>query len=475
MKTNMRTNMRTNTKTRTNARTRTKHGGKVLASGGFGCVFTPALKCEGAAHREKGKVSKLMTEKHAISEYKEINAFKSKLDTIKNYEDYYLLYDATLCKPAELTAGDLTAFAKKCTALPKKDITKSNINDNRDKLLMLNMPNGGVPVDDFLYTRGTIEKMSRVHASLVNLLKNGIVPMNKKNIYHCDIKDSNILVQETDSGLKTRLIDWGLSTEYVPFKDAPFPSTWRNRPLQFNVPFSVIIFSDDFIEKYTAFIKDGGTPDEAQLKPFVEGFIVSWMKERGGGHYKFINEIMYMLFSDSIKDVSVRDMPHVIETQITMPHIVDYIVNVLVHFTVFRKDGTLNLREYLDNVFVEIVDIYGFISAYYPMLEILHTNNSSLSEAEHDIFKQLKFMFIEYLYKPRHEPIEIRALLDDLKILGDTITISAAGRKHTSPRSDTASGIKTRKRRLLRKNGSISFKQRPKYRRFKNPVFLSPK
>ena len=473
MKTNM--NLRTNTKTRTDARTKTKQGGKVLASGGFGCVFTPALKCEGAAHREKGKVSKLMTERHAISEYKEINAFKSKLDTIKNYEDYYLLYDATLCKPAQLTAGDLTAFAKKCTALPKKNITKRNINDNRDKLLMLNMPNGGVPVDDFLYTRGTIEKMSRINTSLVNLLKNGIVPMNKKHIYHCDIKDSNILVQETDSDLKTRLIDWGLSTEYVPFKDAPFPSTWRNRPLQFNVPFSVIIFSDDFIEKYTAFIKDGGTPDEEQLKPFVEGFIVSWMKERGGGHYKFINEIMYMLFSDGIKDVSVRDMPHVIETQITMPYIVDYIVNVLVHFTVFREDGTLNLREYLDNVFIEIVDIYGFISAYYPMLEILHTNNSSLSEAEHDIFKQLKFIFIEYLYKPRHEPIEMRALLDDLKILGDRIAMSATGRKRVSPRSDTASGLKTRKRRLLRKNGAMSFKQRPKYRRFKNPVFLSPK
>jgi hypothetical protein len=473
MKTNM--NLRTNTKTRTNARTKTKQGGKVLASGGFGCVFTPALKCEGAAHREKGKVSKLMTERHAISEYKEINVFKSKLDTIKNYEDYYLLYDATLCKPAQLTGGDLTAFAKKCTALPKKNITKRNINDNRDKLLMLNMPNGGVPVDDFLYTRGTIEKMSRINTSLVNLLKNGIVPMNKKHIYHCDIKDSNILVQETDSDLKTRLIDWGLSTEYVPFKDAPFPSTWRNRPLQFNVPFSVIIFSDDFIEKYTAFIKDGGTPDEEQLKPFVEGFIVSWMKERGGGHYKFINEIMYMLFSDGIKDVSVRDMPHVIETQITMPYIVDYIVNVLVHFTVFRKDGTLNLREYLDNVFIEIVDIYGFISAYYPMLEILHTNNSSLSEAEHDIFKQLKFIFIEYLYKPRHEPIEMRALLDDLKILGDRIAMSATDRKRVSPRSDTASGLKTRKRRLLRKNGAMSFKQRPKYRRFKNPVFLSPK
>jgi hypothetical protein len=36
-------------------------GGKVIASGGYGCVFSPALKCEGTTKREKGKISKLMT------------------------------------------------------------------------------------------------------------------------------------------------------------------------------------------------------------------------------------------------------------------------------------------------------------------------------------------------------------------------------------------------------------------------------
>jgi hypothetical protein len=28
-------------------------GGKVIASGGFGCVFTPALKCQGIKKREQ--------------------------------------------------------------------------------------------------------------------------------------------------------------------------------------------------------------------------------------------------------------------------------------------------------------------------------------------------------------------------------------------------------------------------------------
>ena len=66
-------------------------GGKVIASGGFGCVFNPALRCKGTTKREKGKITKLMTKKNAMKEYEEINGIKKKLDDIKNYQDYLQL------------------------------------------------------------------------------------------------------------------------------------------------------------------------------------------------------------------------------------------------------------------------------------------------------------------------------------------------------------------------------------------------
>jgi hypothetical protein len=69
-------------------------------------------------------------------------------------------------------------------------------------------------------------------------------------------------------------------------------------------------------------------------------------------------------------------------------------------------------------------------------------------------------------------------LYADLKLLGDLIDICLKNVKYmslVSSDSDVGSGVKTRKRRLLRKSGAMSFKQRPKYRRFKNPIFLSPK
>ena len=146
-------------------------GGKVLASGGYGCVFTPALKCEGAKKRETGKISKLMTEKHATQEYEEINSIKEKLDSIKNYEDYFLLYDATLCRPSKLQPTDLAEFTSKCNALPKDNLTKANINSNLDKVMSLNLPNGGLPIDDYVYENGTFSKLYELHNSLTNLLK----------------------------------------------------------------------------------------------------------------------------------------------------------------------------------------------------------------------------------------------------------------------------------------------------------------
>ena len=314
-------------------------GGKVLASGGYGCVFEPALKCEGEKNRQKGKISKLMTDKHATQEYEEINSIKQKLDRIKNYRDYFMIYDATLCRPSKLQTSDLTEFTSKCTALPKNDITKANINSKLNEVMSLNLPNGGLPIDDYVYDNGSFSKLYNLHESLTKLLKKGIIPMNESHIYHNDIKDSNVLVDDSDGEFKTRLIDWGLSTEYVPFQDEPFPNVWRNRPFQFNVPFSVIIFSDDFVEKYTEFISEGGDyKSYDSLKPFVIDYITFWNKKRGAGHYKFINEIFYLLYSNSLTSVAEENKPKVIETEFAMSTIIDYITYILVKFTKFKKN-----------------------------------------------------------------------------------------------------------------------------------------
>jgi serine/threonine protein kinase len=463
-----------------------KIGGKVIASGGFGCVFRPALKCVGETTRANNKISKLMSVKHAEEEFEEINSIKKKLNKLHNFENYFLLNDVTLCKPDKLSSSDLVDFTNKCSALPKDNITKQNINQNLDKLMSLNIPNGGLPVDDYLHNDGSFEKIYELHLSLVQLLKKGIAPMNKKYIYHCDIKDSNILVDDSSHQIKTRLIDWGLSTEYKPFENNQFPKSWRNRPLQFNVPFSVILFSDLFIDKYTKYLNDGGKTDYTHLKPFAFDYLKIWMKERGAGHYKYINEIMFTLFSDDFETVSFDDKPRVIETQVTMNYIINYIVEVLVYFTKFKDDGSLNLRDYLDNVFIQIVDIWGFLSVYFPIVELLSNNLSVLNKNELKLFEMLKYLFIEYMFNPRHKQINMNIFYSDLKYLGNLIqqNFNQHKIKTTLFNRTTTTSIKANKKfKKTKKNvknhvnskTKVSFLRKQKHKRFKNPFLISLK
>jgi len=456
-------------------------GGKALASGGYGCVFTPALKCDGSKKREINKISKLMTDRHATEEYEEIISIKEKVDSIKNYKDYFLLHDITLCRPSKLQKTDLKEFTEKCTALPKDDITKTNINSKLDKLMALNIPNGGLPIDDYIYENGSFDKLYILHDSMMKLLKKGILPMNEKDIFHNDIKDSNVLVDDTSREIKTRLIDWGLSTSYLPFNNEPFPKPWRNRPFQFNVPFSVIIFSDEFVEKYSKYIKEGGNYKEFEiLKPFVIDYVNYWNKKRGPGHYKFINEIFYLLYSNSLTSITENSKPLIIETEFTMPTIIDYITNILIKYTKFRSDGSLNLREYLDNVFIKNVDIWGFINCYYTFIEMLSNNYKSLTPIQKDLFEYLKRLYVNYLYISSDKPIDIKGLYDDLKEIKQIIyeivrsTRKIPYIKSITTRKDVASGLKYNKNITI-KNKNKLFKRTPKQRRFKKPFFLSIK
>jgi serine/threonine protein kinase len=240
----------------------------------------------------------------------------------------------------------------------------------------------------------------------MRLLKHGIIPMNKKHVYHCDVKDSNILVSGNESTLKTRLIDWGLSTLYIPYKNEPMPRVWVNRPFQYNVPFSVIIFSNAFVERYTAYIDNNGQPDDVSLHLFVSDYIIFWMQERGHGHYKLIDSIINILLDKKY----TRDK---VFSKNTRSIIIDYIVEILIHFTRFRADGTLNLREYLDKVFVNNVDVWGFVSTYLPLLENLHENYANLTPVLHDSFHIIRNLFL-FLYSPSMHSLNKDVIVKEL-------------------------------------------------------------
>jgi hypothetical protein len=181
-----------------------------------------------------------------------------------------------------------------------------------------------------------------------------------------------------------------------------------------------------------------------------------------------------MLYNHNFSSISEKNKPAYIEAEITMPLIIDYIVEVLVHYTKFKSDGTLNLREYLIKVFIKIIDIWGFINVYYPYLEIMSKNYFNLKANELKVFQKLEFIFNYYLYSPRSKPIDMNDLFDDLKNLGNLLYDLTDGKTTLTSSDNLAKGIKTRKLKKSKLSTSL-FKRIPLKKRFNNPLFLSLK
>ena len=427
-----------------------KTGGKARTSGGFGCLFKPALKCKNTLNYDKIKgngkseklVTKLMTTDHARDEYKQITEFKDILINIPNYQNYFLVNGFSICEPAELTKEDLEDFDDNCDALKKKKITAANINQNLDKILALNMPDGGLDVDDYVFDITDPKKIrtayTELNNSLVDLLVNGIEPMNQVNLYHCDVKGSNILVQnendkenlslipETNNTLITRLIDWGLSI-YKKDKssNAGIPDKLDRRPFQFNVPFSVILFNKKFQEKYDRFLKKHLKVDYYEIREFVINYIFYWNKERGPGHLKTINSIVkHLSYNEltAIENKKVKD--HIIEYEFTYYYIVEYLSKILFKYT---TNGKLNLLEYFNRIFLKNIDVWGLTMIYMVFLDHIHElffnkNKNNLTNVSHDEFNQkIKYIIIHFLFETPTEAIDINKLAAELQSLNNLI------------------------------------------------------
>ena len=386
-----------------------KTGGRVVASGGYGCIFRPALKCVGKL-RPKNQISKLMTIKHIGQEYGDIVKFKPILERIPNYRNYFFIDGVYNCKPDKLTSEDLVDYEKKCKALKKDGFNSKNINDSLDKVGLLNMPDGGIDVGDFIETIKKNAQFISLNNSLIDLLINGILPMNKNNIYHCDVKESNILVN-TINGFHTTLIDWGLSTKY---DMSNIPETLFERPFQYNLPFSIILFNDLFKKMYEDFLQTNYDPSYYATRAFVIDYIFVWNAKRGPGHIKYMIGLMESLFDNDIKNINIENRKEIIEMEFLYHYIIEYLTQILVKFT---KNKKFMEMEYFNNVFLKNVDVWGLVMSYYPIVNILHENFKQLDDLELKLFNKLKRIFVLYLFENSTSPIDITSLVKNLEEL----------------------------------------------------------
>jgi len=383
-------------------------GGKVLDSGGFGCVFKPALKCKNKS-RPLGKISKLMASGDTDDEFYEISKYEPILKKIPNYRNYFIIDDITICDPDKLTKEDLDNF-KKCTAFKKYDITPANINENLKYLAMLNEPDGGPKLDEYVKENFTnYSKLIAVNNSLIDLLQNGIIPMNKLKIFHFDIKGSNILVSANDGAMHTRLIDWGLSKQLINNKDIMLDEI-SHRPFQFNLPYSIIIFNKKFIDAYEQFLSAKPRPaTAAEIYTYAFNYLTELEKTDRGAHLRGV----------------LRDFKMIFTGQFGMNTIAKYVADILVKYT---KNNKLELHDYL-SIFLHNVDIWGFAMAYLAFTDIIN-KKTHLDQMDRQIVECIRKVFT-FLFQYNLTPISVPNLVNILRTMNSTFKPASLNERKT--------------------------------------------
>jgi hypothetical protein len=398
------------------------HGGRVFARGGYGCVFRPPLKCKNIQNTDQNQnvnnVTKLMMKKYAKREVSEFEKFKKILKNIPNYKNYFLINNITLCIPEELSKEDLKNFDKNCKTLEKNNYNESNINEKLDDLLGINMPYGGIEVSDYVdKTNFNIQKMKVINNKLIHLLKNGIIKMNEYNIYHGDIKETNVLVGKSNNDIRTRLIDWGMSVIYNGKKNIPI--LLSGRPIQYNVPFSSILLNNHFKQLCDDFLRENPNPSKSDIRSLIL-YVINNSKTP---QLKLINYIFKVLYKDEYdgllnknNDKNNNKSKYILEYNYTIEKIYNYLSKVLEKYI---KNGTFHQFEFFKEVYLKNVDIWGFFSIYLYFVEYISIKNTksditNLKKSQLKLIDKIKEGY-SLILNSANIPINIDALVTILK------------------------------------------------------------
>ena len=394
--------------------TRKKRGGKVFESGGYGCLFSPPLKCKNILNVNQPSgiyVTKLMKKKYAKREYDEILKFEKILKNIPNYDDYFLVKNFELCVPEKLTKEDLKNFNENCSALNNDEINEKNINDNIDHLEAIQMPFGGIDIFDYVNKINfNNSKMVELNQTLIDLLKNGIIKMNELHVYHGDIKDSNVLVSKKSNSIRARLIDWGLSKIYK--DEEKIPDEFANRPFQYNLPFSCILLSRFFRQTCDEFLKTTPNPSPVELKEFIYSYLKT--KRNFSKHLIHIHRTIQVLFKNEINH---KHSGESLEIKYAYEYISNYLFKILEKYI---KNGTFHVMEYFKQVYLKNLDVWGFVSIYTYFIDYI-TNKNRKYGIKHFKPHQLKMVnkvkdaYVLLLDSP-DKPVDINTLV---KILNE--------------------------------------------------------
>lgn len=345
-------------------------GGKLLDAGGYGCVFYPSINSEGYPSSRK-YVSKVLMKNDALTEYNSIQNILKVITNITDYKKYFILSDI-ICSPLVFKPEDLTGY-EKCRVLIGENITKENINQNLDKILVINVEYGGIELFEYMKKYILSKKIITMNKKLLQLLVHGIIPMNTLKLYHCDIKSNNILMSTFP-----KLIDWGISITDGKVK---FSSKFV-----FNIPFSSIFYNNGVnLTSYNDVVKFVKEKDDE----YMDGII--------GYVYKLI-----FYKNSHLPDFEIYKKAR------------ETINNIIIRY-LDKIRTTMSLEEYTP-IFLKNVDLWGFSVLYTEIIELLfpiYTTNVNIK----NIFQSVEDLMFNTLFVNPTQPIQVEEVVKKIKMI----------------------------------------------------------
>jgi len=178
-----------------------QRGGKFIAAGSYGGVFGGEggpLPCKGEEKTDHTIITKLLRKKDADNEFSQ----KKHLEKV-DPDQTFLLYP--LAEPCDIKPyHELTHEQQKWVDIyDEKSKGYPKINTHLDKYKLVKYKYGGVELgNDYVKTVPILKFLEKY----LDLMK-GVLKLHNNNMFHCDIKIANILIDPSDNTI--RLVDFG--------------------------------------------------------------------------------------------------------------------------------------------------------------------------------------------------------------------------------------------------------------------------
>jgi len=408
-------------------------GGAPFTRGGYGCLFKPAIQCEDS-ETPKNYVSKLLENKNAVREYEYISRIKQKLQNIPaDIKKYLLIDNIKLCQPKQFTEEDKQNIDKTCDHIisdikdttTHKPINSTTINNNLDKFKIINMPELGISMHEYIKkTKLSSLNIIKLNNIIIEYVSKIMPTINKHGVIHGDIKSANILFNLNNTELPT-VIDWGLSYT-IPSDKTKFPNALYKLSVQYQHPFSTFLFSKNIIEKYKKFLKNLHLENVKLSRDSLRIFVISNyfnFLQHHESHYKILLGIFITGYKgDMLRDISDKDsefIDNLISNNILMHYKIEYIIDVLLAYTINSK---LELGKYFHEVYSMNIDIWGIMSIYFELIYHEH-GKYYMTNNEYKIFiGQIMNILIDNIFKNGDKKIDIPKLVDDINNLNKFLT-----------------------------------------------------